>query len=176
MLSRSSGCWRSLRQPLGDSARYISTVPYTVDAAGVVAPLVLPVDHPLAQRLANAKNLLAGTEYKNQKDYLNACFERDGKDIFVASYGSIRAKNGIERSYTTWGEGVDSLLPRTELVALAGGPIEGPGKWSALVPWEDVARLAGECLEIQTDLDPPRFRTVAWPSPDVVAELRSFAV
>ncbi len=160
-----------------ESPRYLSTVPCSVDAAGRVVPLELSDAHPLAARLAEARHLLAGTEYRSQKDHLDARFEKEGRDVFVASYGTIRSRrDGIERSYTMWAERVDSLLPNAELVALCGGPLEGEGRWSALVPWKDVERLAGDCLAIAPELDPPRYRTKTWPSEDVVKRLREAAL
>jgi hypothetical protein len=44
--------------------------------------------------------------------------------------------------------------------------------WSAIVKWNDVQELAGDCLERVPDCDPVRYRTVRWPTAEVVAELR----
>jgi hypothetical protein len=156
------------------SPRYLSMVPYTTGPTGTIIPFELPAGDPLEPALRRAYHLLAGTEYHSQKDHLNALYDRDGTDIFVASYGSIRGKDGIERSYTSWGEGIDSLLPKTELLAIGGdgNGTEG-GKWLALVPWEDVERIASGCLRLDPECDPPRYRTVRWPEPAQIAELRA---
>jgi hypothetical protein len=158
------------------SPRYLSMVPYTIDPAGTIIPFEVPAGHPLVPTLRHAYHLLAGTEYRSQKDHLNALHDRDGTDIFVASYGSIRGKDGIERSYASWGEGIDSLLPKTELLAI-GGDGEGSegGKWLALVPWGDVERIASGCLSVVPVCDPPRYRTVRWPQPSQIVELRACA-
>jgi hypothetical protein len=117
---------------------------------------------------------LAGTEYVRQKEHLDAVHEGDGTDVFVASYGAIRGKDGVERSYTSWGEGIDCLLPKTDLLAM-GSDRNGAEdeKWRALVPWEAVERVAIGCLKLDPGCDPPRYRTMRWPEPVQIAQLRA---
>ena len=148
--------------------RYLSTAMYTVDGADKVVPLELPTDHPAYPALRRGRNLLAGTEYKAQKEHLDAVHERDGIDIFVASYGGM-TRDGLDQSWSSWAEGVDTLLPPTDLVAMGGG--QGTD-WTALVPWEGLQELAGHCLKPDPACDPVRYRTLKWPAPSVVAELR----
>src|SRR5262249_7713443 len=77
------------------SPRPLSTVLYTLGDKPAVVPLELPQDHPLAGRLRHAQILFEGTEYHRQKEHLDAVFDRDQVDIFVASYGAIRGKDGV---------------------------------------------------------------------------------
>jgi len=158
------------------SPRHLSMVPYTTDPTGGVIPFEIPADHPLLPALRHAYHLLAGTEYGCQKEHLDALHERNGTDVFVASYSAVRGKDGIERSYASWGEDVDSLLPKTELLAMGseGGGTES-GRWMALVPWEEVERIAGDCLRLDPAWDPPRYRTLRWPEPAQIAQLRAAA-
>jgi hypothetical protein len=154
------------------SPRYLSVAPYVAGAQGSIEPLEVGDDHSLSSALRRAQRLLAGTEYENQKQYLDTRHDRDGTDIFVASFSGIRRPDGEELSYSTWGEGVDTLLPKTDLIAmgrLVGGDAD---TWHVMVPWEDVVRIAGSCLQQDPGCDPPRYRTVRWPEPQQVAELR----
>lgn len=156
------------------SPRYLSVVPYTTDDAGRVVPFEVAGDHPLASALRRPCHLLAGTEYLSQKEHLNALHERDGTDIFVAAYGAIRTKDGLEHSYASWGENIDSLLPKTDLVAMGSDDSQGD-KWLALVRWEDVDRIAPGCLVPDPTCDPVRYRTVRWPDPAAITQLRARA-
>jgi hypothetical protein len=159
------------------SPRYVSTMPYTVDEAGEVVPLQVAPEHPLAEPLRHARLLLAGMEYSLQKQHLDAVHEREGTDIFVATYGAFRDQAGREWSYTSWRQGVDSLLPEAEIIAL-GGDGEGPSQeeWLAFVAWNDLQRLAPSSLLRLAGCEPARYRTVAWPDAEAVTRLRACAM
>src|SRR5262249_22141747 len=98
------------------SPRYLSTALYCADERGVVMPFEVPPEHPLAARVRHAQHLLAGTEYTHQSECLEAQFAKSGTDIFVGTYGTVTDPDGIERSFTTWAEQVDGLLPRVDTI------------------------------------------------------------
>ena len=155
------------------SPRSITTMAYTVDAAGAVVPLTLPPDHAVGEPLRRAARLLAGAEYAHQREHLEARHEQEGRDIFVATFGALRAKDGREWSYSTWAQDCDSLLPRTELVALGSAGGAGTAAWSILLWWDDLQRIAGDCLAPDPSCDPMRYRTVRWPDAAMLEALRA---
>lgn len=153
--------------------RSISPALYTVDDGGRVVPYVLPPEHPLHGRVHEGQVHLAAVEYGSQKPKLQAELAERGDDVFVASYSVVqRESDGGVVSYCTWGENVDSLLPRTDLVGFVGGDFEAGSGWHFLVPWEVVAREAAACWCEAPGVDPPRMRTLSWPAPDVLETLR----
>jgi hypothetical protein len=154
------------------SPRGISPALYTTDETGVVVPLTLPVGHPLAADVAVGHVMMAMAEYDFQKTWLDEQLE---EDVFVASYQGLQEKDGGVFSYSTWSCGVLSLLPVVDRVALG----TNPGKKGAevlWVPWKGLVEIAGACLALEPNLDPPRWRTVRWPDDGQLAKLRAIAV
>ncbi len=150
----------------------------------IAPPMVLsegtwiPVDPQPGDPAYPALKLLSlqtvGTNYKQQKDLLEAIHEKEGEDLFVASYASFENKEkGTLRSMCSWTENVVSLLPQTDMVALvrldASGQISrdtGP----VLADWADVARIARDLLK-PLDLYPRRYRVDGFPTPARLAEV-----
>jgi hypothetical protein len=155
-----------------ESPRYLTSAPYTVDAEDRVVPWAPPEGHACAAVVRHAQIVLAGTEYKAQKAYLDAVHERDGIDLYVASFGALTGKDGVEHSFASWGEGIDTLLPEAELLAMGAMQGSKAEQWMALVPWTLVQRLAGECFELDPNCDPVRYRVRTWPRPAAIAEIR----
>jgi hypothetical protein len=143
--------------------------PYTL--SGV--PLILddrewtdwmpPADHPLYGRFKQMETNWIGPLYSVQKQLLDAAHERQEIDTFVASFSAVRKTDGDLVSYCVWGEGIDSLLPVTEKVAIMRQGHEGP---VAMADWDRVAEVAGDLME-PTDHYPPRYRVRR--IPDVAA-------
>jgi hypothetical protein len=80
----------------------------------------------------------------------------------------------VEGSYASWGENIDSLLPKTDLVVMGADDSQGD-KWLALVRWQDIQQIAPGCLAADPACDPVRYRTVRWPDPGAIAQLRARA-
>jgi hypothetical protein len=157
--------------------RSISPALYTVDDAGRVVPYELPADHPLHARVHEGRIHLAAVEYGSQKPKLQAELAERGLDVFVASFSVVqRESDGSVVSYCTWGENVDSLLPRTDLVGFVGGDFEAGDGWHFLVPWEVVAREAAACWREEPGVEPVRMRTLSWPGAELLETLRRHEV
>jgi hypothetical protein len=153
------------------SRRSISPALYTVDENGEVVPLVLPHGHPLANDVALGHMKLALGEYQTQKEVLQA---RLGEDIFVASYLGVQRPDGSVLSYATWTEGVASLLPKVDEVALLSGDMNDPTVHR--IAWSVLTEIAGAYLVRDPDLHPARFRAMEWPDPPTLGRLRSAAL
>jgi hypothetical protein len=153
------------------SPRRLSPALYTTSDDGRLVPYDPPPDHPQrgAVRLAHVK--LAVYEYGLQKEALDARHEKDGVDVFVANYIARELEDGRAVSYCVWNAKIDSSLPRADLVAFLD-----EREQTFLVRWADVERLAAACWSAEPDLDPPRMRTLCWPSAPVVAALRAASV
>jgi hypothetical protein len=161
-----------------EAARPISPVAYTVDDTGAVVPFTVPAGHPLHAITHRSAVLLAAQEYAAQAEHLEQ-FEFDdpfwGDDLmmpFVAQYGVGERQDGSVFSVASWGDQVDTLLPRADFVAF--GYDTGNGLDAFYVAWDDVTRE----VELVPDpgFAPDRFRLRAWPPPEVVERLRRAAV
>jgi hypothetical protein len=106
--------------------------------------------------------------YAGQKNLLDDLHERRGTDIFVASATGVE-KDGQLLTYSVWTEGVDTLLPRTDLIVL-NRMKDGKVGQSIFVPW-DAAVAALSALMEPTDHVPPRFRASRFPDADQWAAL-----
>lgn len=153
------------------STRAVSPAVYTVDMHGNVVPLRLPAEHPQHFAVERGHYLLAQTCHADQKKWLEERFEREGTDIFVASFGLLSKKEtGAVRSWGSMTKDVQTLLPKTELVAL-NDLVEKP----CFVPWDVLFELAPECFEPAPEFEPFRVRIIGWPKPQVLAALRQRA-
>jgi hypothetical protein len=153
------------------SPRNISPGLYTVDAAGAVVPLVLPLEHRLFNQVALGHLLLATTEYQAQQQFLQR--ER-GEGVFVAPFVAVQAQDGRVASYTTWTQEVPSLLPETDQIAFVIDPAGSPRVFR--VPWAVAAARIGDCLVREPGTDPPRWHTARWPDPETLAAIEAAAV
>lgn len=155
------------------ATRSISPAVYGVDGNGKVVPYVPPEGSPATESVLLGHMILNVAEYQTQKSVLEAAFEEDGTDIFVATFSAMQGKNGGPPfSYATWTEGVDTLLPVTDLVVFVWGDVGGEGEaFHAAVSWADVQKIAGSLLGEETYV-PTRYRTLGWPDAEMLARLR----
>jgi hypothetical protein len=94
---------------------------------------------------------------------------------FVAKAFPVKQPDGTAFVYTTWTEGITTLLPAADVILLAEQPAAPDGEPTfTRVRWDVVAEeCADECWEVQPDLTPPRVRTVAWPTSEALARLKA---
>jgi hypothetical protein len=147
--------------------------PYTL--SGV--PLILndrewedwmpPEDHPTYRPFHKIATAWLGSLYAEQKQLLDALHQRQGLDVFVASYSAVEKTDGEVVSYCIWGEGLDALLPVTGKVAFMKYGHESP---VALAAWGRVVEAAGELME-PTDHYPARFRVRRLPDDAVLGAI-----
>lgn len=163
-----------LTQLIAKAQRSIQEKPWPLSALllrrvhGVWQPLELDARlAPAARTYAIVSDALM---YSEQQRALEKCFEHQGMDVYVGKFDLMRAGADTNelRSWCSWTEGVDSLLPETDVVVLgrkdhAHKPI--------VVPWADMARICKHHLQRTAD-DPPRFRVTSFPEaewPQLVA-------
>lgn len=131
-----------------------------------------PAEHPErpAFDMLRVQTLMA--EYEQQKTLLDQRHEQEGREVFVATYSATRDEaTGRVRSYCMWGEGIETLLPRTDRVVLmASDDQERPAHIAAASDWETVAAVAGDLLTLE-DLYPERRRVSGFPTAEQLAEI-----
>lgn len=145
--------------------RSISPAVYTVDDAGQVVPYQRT--DALGPLLRRGHAILAAREYSEQKAVLDAFHEKHDLDLFVATATLMMMKDGRPFSYCVWPDGIEALLPRTDMVVVMGGEPNTPGAWSHMLPFER-AREIGGALWTQGEVrfGPERFRVSGSFSPE----------
>ena len=119
-----------------------------------------PKSHPAYRDLALLQTQFLYQEYADQKTLLDQFHEAEQIDIFVASCSALQDKNTNDVfTYCVWGEGVESLLPRTDRIMLAP---EGGGIASG--EWDEVATIVGDLIVKDDELYPTRYRVQEFPS------------
>ena len=122
-----------------------------------------PASHLLHRDFATLRLQALGQQYAEQKELLDAHYRRSGRDMFVASFsGAQNNQTGELRSYCVWSDGVQSLLPQTDLVYFFQ-PGERDESAVTAVPWDSVMGELGNSLERQ-ELYPPRYLVGSFPT------------
>lgn len=136
-------------------------------------PFLPPEDHPAYPAFRRLWVHTWAGDYDSQKKALEAKFEEEEEDVFVASCTVAEKKDGGELfTYSVWSEGVDTLLPMTGRVFFyrPGEDEEEKGKVLGMAEWNRVAEVVGDLL-VEEDYYPPRFRAREFPSDEMLAEL-----
>lgn len=120
-----------------------------------------PADHPHYDKFRLLEIQYLSGEYAIQKELLDKLHEKEGEDVFVATFSAIKRTDGKLLSYATWSQGVPTWLPRTDLVALV---VAEPNRMG-LVPWERVQAVVGHMFE-PLDCYPPRWLVTDFPTPE----------
>ena len=147
-------------QVLSSELRPLSPVPLCLHEDGEWHDWQPHADHPLYHQFMEMRNAFLGSLYASQKELLEQLYEKQQEDVFVASYSGIRKKDDSQvLSYCVWGEGVDSLLPETDLVML---PTETD--LAAMGYLDIVRKAAGSLMQPVPGLYPKRYRVREFPS------------
>jgi hypothetical protein len=125
-----------------------------------------PLDHSLHHEFALLRMQSLGQQYAEQKELLDEHYQRNGNQVFVATFSAARnTQTGAVNSYCVWSDGAaQSLLPKTDLVYFFRPGADESERGSVIsCPWETVERELRPLIE-PLDLYPPRFRVRAFPS------------
>ena len=109
--------------------------------------------------------------YAAQREELDAMHEGSGRDLFVADCSLIGNDDQWE-SYCVWTQGVESLLPVTDSIALMP---EGDDAEFIRVPWHKVLEACGSRMQATAE-SPPRFLVNSFPGPDEWSVLSAQAI
>lgn len=110
-------------------------------------------------------------DYGEQQKLMREDFDRRDLDIFVATYNAMQKPNGQVSSYTTWSQGVDSLLPRAHEVAFVEMQGDVPGNITR-VSWAAAETVVGHLMTKEIEY-PPRWRVNVFPTPEQLAKMKA---
>lgn len=152
----------ALAQRIADTeTRPVSALLYRYQDGRPVAHV--PDDAPARSALDSLGRQYLYGDYAAQKETLDELHEREGSDLFVASYKVMRdTASGIAYSMCSWTRGVDALLPRTDRVALVDLDDEHMREL-IVVPWDALHAACGELMQPVPDAWPARYRVTGFP-------------
>jgi hypothetical protein len=153
-----------------DHPRRISAVPLAwKDDAW--SPFTAGGPGPGARALAELGFAGRGQAYTDQKQHLEELHGLTGKDVFVASCSGVQVKDSdTAQSYCVWACDVETLLPRTDLIALIDGRLAEGSQHLGLFRWEDVERIAGGLFR-PVGMTPERWLTSGFPAAEDLARI-----
>ncbi|MGR3890483.1 DUF1444 family protein [Pseudomonas sp. 1152_12] len=145
-----------------EAGRAVSSQVYTYDDKRIVP--FISQDETLKARMASLEHRLLQGNYHVQKEQLDTIHEEQKIDVFVATYTLFELKdsNGKTFSMCSWTETVDTLLPKTDRVALVQIQPDGTAQ-TQVVEWDELEAKLGELLT-PASLYPPRYRTLGFPT------------
>jgi len=154
------------RSYASEEGRSISALMYRFEQGKAVE--YLPADAEVQAQLAQLKKIYLADDYASQKQLLDKANEQNEVDIFVATCQLVQKKGTSHLiSYGVWTEGVDTLLPEVDLVALVR-PDDGREQGVSapkLVAWDDL-RASIQELAHSVEGYPARYRLRNFPSQD----------
>ena len=130
----------------------------------------------MPERLSNAWGGLRKLElftrardYDEQTQRLEKLYEERGEDVFVAAFTPYQDEHGRSLSYAVWLKGVDTLLPRTEVIFFMDPALGEEAPPVAIGRWDEVAKEVGGLLMPVEGLYPERYRVKGFPSEEQLA-------
>jgi len=122
-----------------------------------------PEDEEVARLLADLRRIALQEDYAEQKQLLEQVHDKQGVDLFVATYMLYKGEDERLFSVATWTEGVDALLPRADKLAFVGMNDAGETRSAGVLEWERVEAAAGHLMQLDPDSYPPRYRVKRFP-------------
>ena len=127
----------------------------------------IPSDHPSYRDFRRCQLGMLQFDYDNQKKILEQINEQELIEEFVATF-TVASKDDALSSYSVWGHGVKTSLPKTDSIAFINGIGEGV---AVMAEWDEVVAVCGHLMREQKYY-PPRFKVEEYPSPEILAELQ----
>ncbi|WP_269538917.1 hypothetical protein [Cerasicoccus fimbriatus] len=111
-------------------------------------------------------------EYEEQKAMLDAKFEEEGTDLFVASfYASRNQETGELMNYCVWTMGIECLLPKSTQVAVVDPELGQEKGMLGMTTWEALVEDPGVSFQQHESHYPPRFIPSGRPTDAFLANL-----
>ncbi len=138
--------------------------------------LFIPNNEIVKDDLQDFKAHVLRYDYLAQNEIIDELTAEHGTEIFSAQY--MEAENQkieFKFSFCTWTDGMDSLIPKTDVIAFSrvnfiNGSFECETK---MYEWDDVINSSISGLMQKIDSFPVRYRVESFPAPEQLAILKS---
>jgi hypothetical protein len=159
------------QQVLDESPRPLCGLAFILNGSAW-EPYLPPDDAPSYGKLSLLACQYMASACNEQKSRLEDIYERDGTDIYVATYDAVQNSNtGRVLSYCTWARDAESLLPVTDLVGLFDSDLPKDDQYLGFASWSQVASIVGAAMELCSEMYPPRYRVREFLSPEQLAQI-----
>ncbi|CAN5177995.1 hypothetical protein BH11PSE2_BH11PSE2_19330 [soil metagenome] len=111
--------------------------------------------------------LQALCDYEEQKELLDGYHQRIGLDVYAADLHGQQVADRYS-TWTSWALGVDSLLPKADMIAMTGEE-----EVVLMRAWDDVMALCGDLVIPAEGFLPSRWRVNHGPPPETWAALKA---
>ncbi|MEX1026486.1 MAG: DUF1444 family protein [Candidatus Paceibacterota bacterium] len=128
----------------------------------------LPRNHVLRGRYDDFELCFLNSLYKEQQELLEAVLAKEEANPPLVAAFSVAEEKGTKKllSFCLWSQGVDSLLPRTQMIVFTNSSnIVASGEW------EYVASIVGDRMVADETLYPTRYRVREFPSEEELAAI-----
>lgn len=149
----------SIAESKADDPRPLCPIPMIL-SGGQWETWLPPTQHFQRKRFEVLAAQFVGGEYHDQQKRLESLNEKNGVDVFVATFSAFE-KDGRIVTYCTWSKGVPSWLPKTDMIAFVDPEKDEAGT----VGWDEVSNIMGARMT-KLDMYPPRWSVDSFPSHD----------
>jgi hypothetical protein len=127
-----------------------------------------------AQRAHEFRQISMASHYHDQKEALEALHQQTNEDVFVASMQLMQQQDATKTisSWCVWSKGVQTLLPKTDLVAMNPGT---DSKDVLLVAWDKLQAICGHYFKTTAE-EPARFLVEDFPNQAEFESIRAAAL
>ena len=164
MLGKAESVTREIAKPQNPSPLLVKD--------GTIQDFEVDASSPVYHEGQRAKKVAALLTYEDQKANLDRHHKEVGKDIFVASFKLQQAKTGEYSSFSTWCNGIPTLLPETDQVIFFEPKQPEQNRIVARVPWNRAIEVVSD-LMLDTKMFPPRYYVSKFPTPDQLKALQA---
>jgi uncharacterized protein YtpQ (UPF0354 family) len=152
-----------------ERTRIESLVPLVLEDDGRYAVFEPAKESELDIALSALQAQVGIGDHADQRGWLERVAEADGDDVFIANVMAFEDDRGRTLTASTWTEGVDTLLPETDLIAFVRTDTA-----TVVVPRAAAQPLVRDLME-STDHYPVRWRVRQFPSDATFERLRALA-
>ncbi len=141
------GIMAAVAEEAAQQPRPIHTMPIRLEF-GSWTPFLPPKEHSAHLRFKQMVINSLGQDYEEQRALLTTTLRKQGEHVFVARYSAMRnTRTGELATHCMWARGVDSLLPRTDLILFLDPERPDGQKVLASISWDRVEEIVGGLLE-----------------------------
>jgi hypothetical protein len=129
---------------------------------GKIQDFTVEPSSPIFHDVQKAVRMAPLLYYQEQKASLEKLYEKNGKDLFVASY-TLTQKDRAYGSVAVWTKGVPTLLPVADEIVFVDSALPKGSNAVAVVKWDDVVACVGDLL-LDTKMFPARYYVSKFPT------------
>jgi hypothetical protein len=146
---------------------FLSGIP-TLVTSDRSTPFALPQEHPFSHRFQSLAHLTMVGDYERQGKLLGTSYADKGDEVFVARV--LVTRNPDWATTSTWTAGVDTLLPKTQVIGFTTLSKDLTSGTVLAGEWDRVREVVGDLME-PLGFYPERYRVRSFPTSEQLREI-----